>query len=106
MAHFDDALCADFVRGILGAKDRVSLERHLPTCTSCGATVRWLRDVAMLASADEQYEPPRDVLIRAGAVFATAYAQDVFPPPRQAGPRRRWRLGPAAPVPRRSRASS
>jgi putative zinc finger protein len=70
MTHFDVATCADFVRGVLGPNDRAALERHVAGCRSCAETVGWLRDVAAITAADDQYEPPADALRRARAVFA------------------------------------
>jgi anti-sigma factor RsiW len=70
MGHFDAPACADYVRGVLGPKRRTALERHIATCRSCATTVRWLREVAEIAAADEEYEPPPHVLRHARALFA------------------------------------
>ena len=70
MSHLDVASCADFARGVLGWKDRAVLERHVAACRSCAATVRMLRDMAMIAAVDEQYEPPAYVLRHARALFS------------------------------------
>jgi anti-sigma factor RsiW len=70
MSHLDVATCADFVRGVLGPKDRAVLERHVVTCRSCAATVRSLRDVAAIAATDGQYEPPAYALRHARALFS------------------------------------
>jgi len=85
MRHFDVAFCADFVRGIVGAGDGMALERHIATCRPCAANLRWLVEVAALTAADEQYEPPAELLMRADALFATANPQDA-PGPRSDAP--------------------
>lgn len=72
MGHFDVAFCADFVRGIVGADDRVALERHIEICRPCAANLRWLIEVAALTAADQRYEPPAELLLQAGALFETA----------------------------------
>ena len=75
MGHFDVAFCADFVRGIVDADDRVALERHIASCRPCAANLQWLVELAALTTADRQYEPPAELLVRAGAMFATGKAQ-------------------------------
>jgi hypothetical protein len=95
MGHFDVAFCADFVRGIVGADDRAALERHIEICRPCAANLRWLLEVAALTAADEQYEPPAELLRRAGAMFETVKPgegdgpQASVPPPRDAAAPRR-----------------
>jgi hypothetical protein len=75
MGHFDVAFCADFVRGIVGADDRVALERHIAICRPCAANLQWLVELAALTAADRLYEPPAELLVRAGAMFATGKPQ-------------------------------
>ena len=75
MGHFDVAFCADFVRGIVGEDDRVALERHIESCRPCAANLQWLVELAALTAAERQYEPPAELLVRAGAMFATGKPQ-------------------------------
>jgi hypothetical protein len=75
MGHFDVAFCADFVRGIVGADDRVALEQHIGSCRPCAANLQWLVELAALTAAEWQYEPPAELLVRAGAMFATGKPQ-------------------------------
>jgi anti-sigma factor RsiW len=70
VSHVNVAVCADFARGVLGAKYFAAVQRHLTTCPKCAATARWLREVRAFAAADEQYEPPPHALTHAGALFA------------------------------------
>jgi anti-sigma-K factor RskA len=103
MRHVDVAFCADFVRGIVGAGDRTALERHIATCRPCAANLRWLVEVAALTAADEQYEPPAELLARAGAMFATANPQDATEARRDAPPSQQAALEPP---PEQSRSTS
>ena|SRR6185436_16259004 len=75
MGHFDVAFCADFVRGIVGTDDRLALERHIEICRPCATTLEWVVELAALTAAERQYEPPAEVLVRAGAMFATGKPQ-------------------------------
>jgi anti-sigma-K factor RskA len=75
MGQFDIAFGADFVRGIVGGDDRAALERHIGTCRHCAANLKWLLDLAVLTAADERYEPPAELLVRADAMFAIANPQ-------------------------------
>ena len=72
MGYVDVAFCADFVRGIVGADDRVAIERHMAVCRPCAANLRWLIELAAVTAADQRYEPPAELLTRADAMFATA----------------------------------
>jgi hypothetical protein len=72
MGHFDVAFCADFVRGIVAADDRMAIERHIAICRPCAANLRWLIEVAAVTAAEQRYEPPTELLTRADAMFATA----------------------------------
>lgn len=108
MSHFDVATCADFARGVLGAKDRDSVERHITTCPKCAATARWLREVRAFAAADEQYEPPPHALKHARTLFAIESLRIVRtrPRPRRSVPSPPWLLPSPQPAHRRSRALS
>ena len=81
MGHFDVAFCADFVRGIVGADDRVALERHIAICRPCAANLQWLIEVAAVTAADDRYEPPAELLSRADAMFARANPHGASPLP-------------------------
>jgi anti-sigma factor RsiW len=70
MAHFDATTWADYVRGVLGERQRAAVERHAAVCRSCASTIGWLRDVARLAAADSQFEPPPAALRHVRALFA------------------------------------
>lgn len=71
MNHFDISNWTDFARGCAADPDRVAMAAHLASgCRRCGATVSLMQRVVVSTRADQDYEPPADVVRCVKAISA------------------------------------
>jgi len=72
MRHFTAGRWADFLRGLGGASERAAMEAHLASgCRACGRMITLLDRFARIARAEQDREPPEQVLRRAQALCPT-----------------------------------
>jgi hypothetical protein len=64
MRHYEISEWADFARNLLSGQAREEMEQHLASgCTSCGATLDFLRNVAAAAAVENLYESATPALV-------------------------------------------
>lgn len=70
MRHYETERWVDFTRGLGGETERKAMEAHLAAgCTQCGRRAELLGELAVMAHADMEYEPPADVMRMARSIF-------------------------------------
>jgi hypothetical protein len=68
--HYSETAWVDFVRGLLSAPERETMQEHLEAgCAECAKTAALLAKVTAHAGADGDYEPPD---------YAVHYARSLF----------------------------
>lgn len=71
MKHFSISQWADFVRDLGDRASRSAMEAHLfLPCPPCQRTVKVLRDVAVTARREADYEPPEHAIRCAEAIYS------------------------------------
>jgi hypothetical protein len=74
MRHYETERWVDFTRGLGGEAERKAMEAHLAAgCTQCGRRAELLGELAAMAHADLEYEPPADVMRMARSIFQTPH---------------------------------
>jgi hypothetical protein len=81
MKHFNISQWSDFARGVADADLGAAMEAHLASgCRRCEPVVKVLREVALMARAEAEYDPPEDAVRCARAIFAMHQPEKVrFP---------------------------
>src|SRR5919202_196376 len=69
MTHFETWQWVDYSRGLDSSIDRPAMQAHLGECACCRKTMEIMREVTAIAAAEPQYQPPRDVVRIAKAIF-------------------------------------
>ena len=70
MKHFSTSQWADFVRGLVETIPHPAMEAHLAGCRRCEQFVRVMRDVAVTARGEADYDPPEYAIRHAHAIFS------------------------------------
>ena len=75
MTHFSEETWADFVRGISDAKTNAEIKSHLSNrCSDCVADFETWQDVHTIASHENTYSPPEDLVRMVKQEFAAKHA--------------------------------
>ena len=70
MSHFETEQWMDFLRKATSKADRSAMETHLASgCARCGRTVKVLQGVTAIAQAENQFEPPANLVRVAKALY-------------------------------------
>jgi hypothetical protein len=70
MKHYETERWVDFARGLSGDAERAAMQAHLAAgCRQCGRRAELLGELAAMAHADLEYEPPADVMRMARSIF-------------------------------------
>ena len=70
MSHYDITRWTDYLRGLVDARDRFEMTRHLSECDSCRATHDLFARAALRMQSDAQYVVPEYVMRKARAIFS------------------------------------
>jgi hypothetical protein len=71
MKHYETERWVDFARGLLAERERSAMGAHLAAgCNRCRKRAELLSELATLAHAEAEYEPPPQALEQALALYA------------------------------------
>jgi len=77
MKHYETERWVDFARGLSGDTERAAMEAHLAAgCKQCGRRAELLGELAAMAHADLEYEPPADVMHMARSIFQAPHPSE------------------------------